>query len=47
MGWMNFFGNRGNRGKAGILGKLGKLGIFGIFCDRQRAPYPNEYIILA
>lgn len=44
MGWMNFFGNRGNRGKAGILGKLG---IFGIFCDRQRAPYPYEYIILA
>lgn len=43
MGWMNFFGNRGNRGKAGILGKLG---IFGIFCDRQRAPYPYEYIIL-
>ena len=41
MGWMNFFGNRGNRGKAGILG------IFGIFCDRQRAPYPYEYIILA
>ena len=44
MGRMNFFGNRGNRGKAGILGKLG---IFGIFCDRQRAPYPYEYIILA
>ena len=44
MGWMNFFGNRGNRGKAGILGILG---IFGIFCDRQRAPYPYEYIILA
>lgn len=44
MGWMNFFGNRGNRGKAGILGKLG---ILGIFCDRQRAPYPYEYIILA
>ena len=44
MGWMNFFGNRGNRGKAGILGKLG---IFGFFCDRQRAPYPYEYIILA
>ena len=37
-------GNRGNRGKAGILGKLG---IFGIFCDRQRAPYPYEHMILA
>jgi hypothetical protein len=47
MGWMNFFGNRGNRGNRGKAGILGKLGIFGIFCDRQRAPYPYEYIILA
>ena len=47
MGWMIFFGNRGNRGNRGKAGILGKLGIFGIFCDRQRAPYPYEHIILA
>ena len=47
MGWMNFFGNRGNRGNRGKAGKLGKAGIFGIFCDRQRAPYTYEHMILA